>query len=81
MATAFLICLCAVLLGAVIFLVVMLRAEERRAEEYHKRADEMQLELEPVKMERDEWEQRCAFLTDRLARLEGSQTGSGSGAV
>lgn len=49
------------------YLLIRLKRLEERALDYHKRADHAQRMMEGAKMERDEWEQRCAhyaFLLD-----------------
>lgn len=61
-------------LGATItfllFYLVWYLPLRKRALDYHKQADERLQDLEPLKMERDEWHQRCQFFQDKLAKLE-----------
>jgi hypothetical protein len=63
---------CAVCILLVTDLVALfgLIAWKQKALAYHRLADKRLLELEPMKMERDEWEQRCIFLTQKLVEYE-----------
>lgn len=63
-----------IVIGALVLLSLFLWREWHEttelALEYHKLADERLQALEPAIMERDEWHQRCEFLTARLRELE-----------
>ena len=63
------LCTCFLLLIDVLAILAIL-FWKKKALRWHKLADERLQSLEPLKMEKDEWEQRCAYLTAELAKLQ-----------